>query len=325
MKCIKQSPEYKTLLSPAFYNPWLSGKFEIKAGFHRLEKDFGNGELDARIFQIDDQYENYLNAKEISANNDRNEHYLSKDLNNVTYFNTVNLILALLKKEYPGCFNISSAEEGFTVKNKLTDEFLSLDPKGHIDLNKSRIGHPYKDGLDALCMQLQEDISIVNLGKDNMVSMLNICFPNHWAPETKIGNNFIDVHQPVPHMKNINKNAYALMSSARTKGPFVRFAWGISTSRQLNCHPDNDNNTFSTRDFENETSDLYVRLERQTLINIPETESVLFTIRTYFYNIHKLSYDNKIQLINALKTMGVETRIYKGLDGNIATIIKAIS
>ena len=323
MKITRSTTKKPVLPSPAFYNPWSSGKFEIKAGFHRLAKDFGNGDLDSRIFQIDNQYEYYLSEKDISFNDTRNQHYLSSDLTDITYLKTIDLLLTLLKKEYSAYFNIKTTDGNITVENSLTNEFLFLEHNGSIVKSKSRTRHHYKDGLDALCMQLQEDFSIIEPARENRVSMLNISFPNHWAPEDKIGKSFITIHDPVPNMENINKNAHALVSSTKSKGPFVRFAWGLASSERLNCHPDHSKTSESTRKF-NSDSRLYVRLERQTLINIPGTESVLFTIRSYFYDVHQLSSDDKSYLIAALNTMETKTIIYKGLKQNIEAIISTI-
>ncbi|MFH1567679.1 MAG: hypothetical protein ABIL09_06720 [Gemmatimonadota bacterium] len=45
------------------YFPPSNGLYEVKAGFCGLRSDFGNGEMDGRVFQVDGQFGPYRQAK----------------------------------------------------------------------------------------------------------------------------------------------------------------------------------------------------------------------------------------------------------------------
>ena len=50
-------------MSPARYFPIESGRYEVKPGLFKFGTDFGNGDADRQVFQIDDQFPRYHAAK----------------------------------------------------------------------------------------------------------------------------------------------------------------------------------------------------------------------------------------------------------------------
>ena len=50
-------------MSPARYFPLESGRYEVKPGLFKFGTDFGNGDADRQVFQIDDEFPRYQAAK----------------------------------------------------------------------------------------------------------------------------------------------------------------------------------------------------------------------------------------------------------------------
>jgi hypothetical protein len=99
-------------------------------------------------------------------------------------------------------------------------------------------GNNYVSLFDALCCQVQEDIAVCQLNRnEDWLAAIHLCAPNHWAPQDKIGKPFNKVHAPVADMEKINASYRKMFDSLVHKGPFTRFAWGIATDTRLNHHP----------------------------------------------------------------------------------------
>src|SRR5690606_12959336 len=141
---------------------------------------------------------------------------------------------------------------------------------------------PYRDLFDALASQVQEDLSVWK--RDTTTTMpdpqagtgefprewmaaIHLCYANHWGAEEKIGRTFNHVHKPVAGFQKLAQAAPGLVEMMVSKGPFVRFAWGVATDRELNHHPKNE---FQGRQFDPAKPELQLRIERQTLTSFPE-------------------------------------------------------
>ena len=103
------------------------------------------------------------------------------------------------------------------------------------------------------------------------------------------------------------------------RGPYVRFAWGLSTDSRLNHHPQPpagiDAQTWQGRHFDLNAPRLFLRLERQILWGFPTANAALFTIRTYFRDCATLRSDANLctKLCAAIESMNAESLHYKGL------------
>jgi hypothetical protein len=118
-----------------------------------------------------------------------------------------------------------------------------------------------------------------------------------------------------------------MLRSLIHKGPYVRFAWGLSTDINLNQHPslvtDDGKNISQGRCFSLDNRSLYMRIERQVILGIPEINGFLFTIRTYFRDIQTITNKSQLRrLVKVIESMSDETGIYKGIYDQKAEILK---
>lgn len=307
----------------ARYFPPSSGHYAIKPGFYRLGHDFGNGAADHRLFQLDRQFSHYRRAKQSARSEDLDKYLCFTDAGRTWEPMLNRFVIAQLCAEYPEQFHLQQTGDRQQLDCHLTGDSLVFAADGrYLDYRpgEQHTAPPYRSGLDALAMQIQEDLALVCLnGAENRLCAIHLCQPNHWAPRDKIGRDFIGVHQPVPGMERIYAKAAQLLQACLQQGPFVRFAWGIATDDRLNHHPEAppkwEAEAWSGRDFDPADPTAWLRVERQTLYGLPHINSVLFVIRTYHYALPDLSQTQQRLLSQALASMPTTSLRYKGLAG----------
>lgn len=311
-----------SLPGPCRYFPLANGKYEVAAGLRALGTDFGNGAREGKVFQFDAEYPRYRRAKE-AARAERLEKYAPRGirLDHEVAAGVNRFIIESLTAEWPEYFQMRDAG---TLDCTLSAERIVFDKDYR--LLSVQGSPPYRDLFDALASQVQEDLAIWRRDPDpagdpeGWLAAIHLCFPNHWAAEEKIGKPFNAVHQPVAGFQKLAKAAPSLVEMMVAKGPFVRFAWGVATDRELNHHPGNE---FQGRAFDTMGPVLELRIERQTLTSFAEIGASLFTIRTYFLDVaEELSGEERVALGKAIESMTPESLVYKGLDGSKEAILR---
>ncbi|MDZ7661247.1 DUF3445 domain-containing protein [Thiohalophilus sp.] len=305
----------------ARYFPPSSGHYAIKPGFYRLGHDFGNGAADHRLFQLDRQFSHYRRAKQSARSEDLDKYLCFTDAGRTWEPMLNRFVIAQLCAEYPEQFHLQQTGDRQQLDCHLTGDSLVFAADGrYLDYRpgEQHTAPPYRSGLDALAMQIQEDLALVCLnGAENRLCAIHLCQPNHWDPREKIGGDFAGIHQPVPDMARINARAGQLLQTCLQQGPFVRFAWGIATDARLNHHPEPppgiDHQQWQGRAFDPARPAAWLRVERQVLQALPQTPAVLFTIRTYHTPLTRLSVREQRLLYQAIAGMGPRHREYKGL------------
>lgn len=310
------------------YFPLAEGRYQVTPGLHLLGTDFGNSHADNLIFQFDQNFEHYRRTK-ISARTEALNKYYCKKALDTKKASTVNaFIIQRLCYEHPTLFSYQLQNNQHCLSCKLTGENLKFDSQYEL-LETQANSLTYLDGLDALAMQIQEDLALVEISNDgdDHIIALHLCFPNHWAAGDKIGKSFLASHAPVPGMDKINQRAKQILNSLLTKGPYVRFAWGLATDNYLNHHPiaptGVDKKLWQGRSFNPANPQLYMRVERQVIYGFPAINTFLFTIRTFFYDVAVLKQTplKRQALQSALLSMSPATLKYKGLTNNLPLIL----
>ncbi len=244
------------------------------------------------------------------------KYYFEKNLHAQTVVGVNRFIVQQLTKEYPNYFHVRQQDDNHILVNKLTNNYLQW-KKDWIKIENDS----YISLFDALACQLQEDFAICQLqGDKDWMAALHICSPNHWEPAKKAGLPFDAIHAIVPGMEKTMSHYFKMLQSVVNKGPFTRFAWGIATDNRLNHHPEPARGTntemWKGRKIERGCN-LYLRVEKQSLIGLPKQNAFFFTIRTYFYLVDELEQYEKKALIAAVETMSKQSLEYKGLTGKV--------
>lgn len=264
------------------YLPFMHGVYDVKAGISAFGKDFGNGERDSQVFQIDEQFEVYRRVKRLAKSS---QHVLRDHLDLSTSMTISSWIQERFNKEHPDRAIITKPME--------------LDP-------------------DGLSMFFQEDLAIMKLDKqgNNRLALLSVCMPSGWAPEDKVGKPFDVVHKPVPHIEPISarQDSIAQLMVNATRGE-VRFAWTVMTDAGLNHHPRRDRLRPNPSPLpEHPVGEPLLRVERQVIWGFPECRAALFLIRTYLYAFESLKEAERSALAQAVAGMSEASLGYKNMD-----------
>ncbi|MCC6145813.1 MAG: DUF3445 domain-containing protein [Candidatus Hydrogenedentes bacterium] len=303
-----------SLAQPAWYTPYAKGVYSVGPGLKRFGHDFGNGPADQRVFQLDRDFVRYHDNKRAAQG----------DL--ADYFGTCNFtaemaravgafLLCRLTTEYPALF----AREGDALHCRLTGDTVATNP------------HPedFRPTLKLLGMQVQEDFCLMSLGPgQSWTSLVHVMAPNYWRPGNILGASYERVHDPVPGMDRLKSKASRMLDSIAAGAQYIRFVWGLETDDRLNHHPDLAGNSDRARAWylaPPEARRLFVRIERQVLIGLPEVNSLYFGIRTYIRDVDELPVGDRLALAQAVRGMSEAERSYKGLTGCAKDFIHYLS
>ncbi|WP_414756408.1 heme-dependent oxidative N-demethylase family protein [Anabaena sp. CCY 9910] len=308
----------------AIYFPLMNGRYEVKPGMLPFGSDLGNSRADKQVFQIDNNYHNYRETKLLARRERLGKYYQTCKYSKAVAGAIARLIIQRLVQEHPQHFEWQQTANTRKLHSYLTQETLYLNSDWEllqVSTPNSSVFPNYASTFDALATQIQEDLTVICRRADgsNWLSAVHLCYPNHWSAEEKIGRDFAAIHAPVAGMEKINRRSDAIINTMITRKPTVRFAWGLSTDTCLNHHPEPpphiSPNQWQGRAFDLQSPKLYLRIERQVIWGLPEWETALFTIRTYFRDCSLIKQDSVLcsKLYNALESMTVESLVYKGL------------
>ena len=324
--------ESKTVIpkNPAVvYFPVSKNPFEFKAGLYNL----GGKENPAenRVFQIDDQW-SYYRSEKIKSRQERLAKYIcQQNLSQHVAAQACHYIASQFTQEYPNYFHYQQGKQFSKFNSLLSNERFVFDSQMNLLAeSETSIAPDYLNMLDALACQLQEDITITEVGKDNdKLTYLHLCYPNYWAAGEKIGTSFLDSHTPVPDMEKIARNHRGIVEMLLNKGPFERFTWGLTSDTRLNHHPEPapgfDKQSWWGRKFDSSDPKLFFRIERQITIPLPEVNSFLFIIRTYYRDIALFSHQELTRLMFSINSMSDNILNYKGISQSKKEILEWMS
>ena len=316
---MREPPPSAMLPKSAVYTPFASGVYTVRAGLRGMDMAFGNGEVDGQIFQFDEEFKRYRDNLEEARADRWSKYYGVLDEGEAAVSEAVGAVVHLLAAEHGDYFRLEeSAEGGSVLRCALTGEALAFDSQFRL---RDGGALPYESSFDAVASQAQEDLAVIRLSEegDRLVAV-HVAAPAYWDPSAKLGKDFEEVHAPVPGMDSVNLNSEKLLRTAIANGPCQRFNWSITTDRRLNHHPmppeahSGDPARWHGRSFDPSRPELYVRVERQTLVGLPKTSSILFGIRTYFTDCAELAPEHRAALRSGIISMSEATRKYKGLE-----------
>lgn len=298
--------------------PFLSGIYSTGPGLVPLSK---NGLPDNRIFDIDDDYDDYIRNKS-ECRKELAKHFCTKDFNPATELNACNYIARELARSYPEKFRYDETSGEKMLENRITGEDIRW--RNNIILSPTH----YQSLFDAISNQVQEDLAVFQLDGDpasvgadrDWLAAIHLCSPNHWDPRDKVGRPFPEIHSPVPAMERTISQYKPMLKSVISKGPFARYAWGIDRDNKLNHHPAGPH-----AQTPRNADEYFIRMERQHLVGLPKVNAFLFTIRTYFIPVESLNKEERVALASAIRSMTLESLRYKRMDSFAERLVTALT
>lgn len=274
------------------YFPLKNGIQPSKMGLRKLNHEDPRKN---KIFQIDEHYDKFIDNKYDCMAENTDKYYrraLGIDLSNIE-----NYIIDTLEEEYP-------------------ERFKSLHQKD----------------FSPLALKVPEDL-VVHCFNDtrDWAEAIHLCHANGWSAEENINWTFDQIHDKVPRMDEIGKGpAVRKMMEAIVKSnePMERIAAiSFRTDSILNRHPEAK---IKHLPFDLETNpNLFIRFERQTVKGFEKVgneenspSGFLFTIRTYFVDVSKLTGDYKQRVIEAFENPNPKVYSYQFIKENREQVLE---
>ncbi|TAL05647.1 MAG: DUF3445 domain-containing protein [Verrucomicrobia bacterium] len=140
-----------------------------------------------------------------------------------------------------------------------------------------------------------------------------LCFPSSWRLSDKIGQPIEFIHSPVPGLNaSIGAGIHKFLANLKPGVASLRHNWGMTRSPEMNHHPDRK---LPRLDATAQESEVWLRVEHQALVALPESGGILFGIRVVNHSLAEVKADAvaKTRLIRALETMPEAMAVYKGI------------
>lgn len=118
---------------------------------------------------------------------------------------------------------------------------------------------------------------------DYRLTAASLCSPSHWRLEEKFNKSMRTIHDPIPDFhQQLTPRIDRFFEHLKPEHPVQRFNWSIQESNALNQRPE------LQAPIEPDT-ELFYRTERQTLVRLPESGAIAFTIRVYLHPLDCLA------------------------------------
>ncbi|MEF2277917.1 heme-dependent oxidative N-demethylase subunit alpha family protein [Deinococcus sp. YIM 134068] len=314
---------------PKLYRPFLSGRYTVSAGLYRLGVQAvpwvgpdASSVLEGHTFALDRESPRFVASKAAAHRRALHEYAGEAGLTPELREAALSFVARTLARESGGVMTW----DGRTFTNHALGWSADLGLRWGRLKDLRRFNAPLApliadltpvNALDFLGLNAQEDLAIIARHPDggDWLAAVHVLSPQHWDPRDKLGRDFVAVHEPVAGSGPMNATAARLVDAVISRGPFVRFAWGVAMSDRLDHHPvaplDPDRNPDTHFDPER----AFLRVERQTLTGFPEAHGALFTIRPYISPLPEVVADpaHARLLAAALRTMTPGQVAYKGL------------
>jgi hypothetical protein len=166
-----------------------------------------------------------------------------------------------------------------------------------------------------LSLAFEEDFAIVD-GANATIPWLAVALPSHWAPETKVGRPFAEVHAPVADNRLIVGAAGHLTKLVTGVERWERFVWTITRHPRLHAHPARlDPAPWpASADADTIAAIASWRTERQTFIPLPEHRQAVFTIHVQLQPLAEaMTPERAARVHDALASMSDAVLAYRGL------------
>jgi len=138
--------------------------------------------------------------------------------------------------------------------------------------------------------QVQEDVVLLDQREGQMWADAGVVtFAADWSFGFDVGMSFLQIHRPVPrlHEENIATRAHEFIQRLRPAQSYRRTNWTLTVDGKLDTSTETypewgrDRRTLADGPLEEVGERLFLRTEVQHLIRLPQSNAVMFLIRTY--------------------------------------------
>jgi hypothetical protein len=156
-----------------------------------------------------------------------------------------------------------------------------------------------------------DDLVIMEQAEDGYrLTAASLCSPSHWRLEDKFERPLREIHDPIPGFhRELTPRIDRFFHHLRPEHPVVRYNWAVQVGDRLNERMEEPEEISAD-------SPLYYRTERQSLVRLPRSGAIAFTIRVYLHPLEMLAACEGAlpALFAAIDATPPALRAYKGFD-----------
>ena len=172
-----------------------------------------------------------------------------------------------------------------------------------------------KEILRQLGGTLEPDLLFLTVDQEGTIRLRGgvLCFPTGWALQEKLGHSLDFIHGVVPGLNSALGTAIQqFLSKLKPGAAFLRDNWGLTATDQLNLHPVR---RIPPPDLPARLERLWLRVERQALLALPESRGIVFGIRIELHRLDEVAAGpHSAGLRRGLATMPAELVAYKRIE-----------
>jgi dimethylamine monooxygenase subunit A len=169
------------------------------------------------------------------------------------------------------------------------------------------------EALEQIALWTQEDWTLLSPRAPVTLEAASICFPSRWALAEKMGRDSDGIHARVPGFAAIAKATANTLERLIVGKPLWRLNWSIHDSDELFAPTPQTHSP--VLDVSNVLQKTWLRVERQTLVRLPATQAVVFSIRTYLHSLDEVVANDERRsfLAETLRQLLDDSARYKGM------------
>jgi hypothetical protein len=170
--------------------------------------------------------------------------------------------------------------------------------------------------LETAGLSVQEDLCLMeNVDGQWVLTAGSVCFPTRWDLRSKLGRSLDDIHQPVPqYRQQLSSQVDRFFDRMNAGALAYRLNWSVvgSANRRLDAEARQAPFTMPT----DPGTQLFFRVERQTLRRLSEHDAIVFGIRIHVWPLVDVVAELTPEVFaRELETIPIEVSRYKNLDG----------
>ncbi|WAL60792.1 heme-dependent oxidative N-demethylase family protein [Thermocoleostomius sinensis] len=274
------------------YLPFATAPWRLKMGLKPLEL--------CDWIEIDQEFKEYLDRKTTLLQHHYADVVASLPQSHAGQHAVLEELLNYLPQQFPTHFQ----RQGNRIYNFVTGQVWEID---------AFADRP----LDLAGRLVQEDLCLMQPGPVGYVLTAgSVCFPAYWSLSEKLGHPLTHIHHPVPgYADRLACSVDRVFDRLRIDAPCYRLNWSIVNTPEL-CLIRPSTATpapVPSLTVENAGTQLWIRVERQTLRRFAIADTILFTIRTYLYPMTIVEQQPTLAqaLLTALQQMPAAMQHYK--------------
>lgn len=267
------------------------------------------------LVEIDTHYLSEIAEKKRLLAANQSYYYHANSDTELAQWEVLEKVLKSLVAFYPAQFELTINGRNWHWHNHLTNESQQFEFENPASL-------PLQP-LDWVGRQVQEDLLILANDPDVTLVAGQLCFPNDWDLNQKMGQPFLQIHHHIPKVLTPTMQAaQKLMERIVSHRPVWRLNWNFKIHNALDMSAQYF--AESRRELaeigptltpSNIGERLYLRVERQTLTRLARSNAILFGIHTYQNTVANEAKDpNRARrMYQVLKSTPREVLHYKAI------------